>query len=103
MVSNHAQRSRGRPCFLRFFFLLKIEAAQFGGSLHERDKEIGVEDAEFGLQHRGSALEAHARVDGWFGKGIELAGSVAIELHEDEVPDFDVAAAVAGKLAIGVA
>src|SRR5258708_2552783 len=32
-----------------------------------------------------------------------LAGPKAVELHEDEIPDFNVAAAVAGEFAIGVA
>src|SRR4029077_19995117 len=27
---------------------------------------------------------------------------VAVELHEDQIPDFDVAAAIAGELAVGV-
>ncbi len=38
-----------------------------------------------------------------FGRGLRLAAGVAIELHEDQIPDFDVAAAIAGELAIGVA
>ncbi len=38
-----------------------------------------------------------------FGRGSSLPLGVAIELHEDEIPDFDVAAAVAGKFAVGVA
>ncbi len=48
----------------------------------------------------GGAFEAHAGVHRRLRQGIEVAGSVAIELHEDEVPDFDVAAAVAGKRAV---
>ena len=37
------------------------------------------------------------------GSGFKRAGGVAIELHEDQIPDFDVTAALAGELAIGVA
>ena len=36
------------------------------------------------------------------GSGLSLPLDVAVELHEDEVPDFDVAAAVAGEGTVGV-
>ena len=51
----------------------------------------------------GEAFEARAGVDRRLRQRIELAARVAIELHEDQIPDFDVAAAVAGESAIGVA
>ena len=38
-----------------------------------------------------------------FGSGVERAARVAIELHEHEIPDLDVAAALAGEFAVGVA
>ena len=38
-----------------------------------------------------------------FGKRSERARGVAVELHEDQVPDFYVAAAVAGELALLIA
>ncbi len=34
---------------------------------------------------------------------MSVAGGVAVELHEDQVPDFYVAAAVAGELALLIA
>jgi hypothetical protein len=43
------------------------------------------------LQHRREPFEAHPRVDRGLGKGMHRSGLVAIELHEDEVPDLDVA------------
>src|SRR5690606_16371445 len=46
------------------------------------------------LQHGGNALEAHAGVDTGFGQRFHVAGGIALELHENEVPDFDVAIAV---------
>ncbi len=38
-----------------------------------------------------------------FGRGLSVPLASAVELHEDEVPDFDVAAAVAGEFAIAFA
>ena len=38
-----------------------------------------------------------------FGRGLSVPARVAIELHEDEIPDFDVASAIAGKFAVGMA
>src|SRR5690606_29249879 len=46
------------------------------------------------LQHGGNALEAHAGVDTGLGQRFHVAGGIALELHENEVPDFDVAIAV---------
>ncbi len=37
------------------------------------------------------------------GRGLSVPVDIAIELHEDEIPDFHVAAALAAELAIGVA
>ncbi len=54
------------------------------------------------MKDSGDAFEAHAGVDGRLRQGIEIAAGVSVELHENEVPDFDVAAAVAGEFAIGV-
>ena len=38
-----------------------------------------------------------------FGSGSQRSRSIAIELHEDQIPDFDVAAAFAAERAVGVA
>ena len=46
------------------------------------------------LQHRGDALQPHAGVDRGLGQRMHLAVLVAVELHEDQVPDLDVAVAV---------
>src|SRR6185437_7778446 len=51
----------------------------------------------------GEAFEARACIHGWFGQRLERATCVAVKLHEDEIPDFDVAAAIAAELAIWVA
>src|SRR5690606_15035882 len=46
------------------------------------------------LQDCGNALQAHACVDTGLGKRRELATRITVELHEDQVPDLDVAVAV---------
>ena len=72
------------------------------GVLHQRRKEIGLENADSVLQNGSHAFETHAGINRGLRERIQLAVGVAIELHEDEVPDFDVAAAIAGEFAIGV-
>ena len=46
------------------------------------------------LKHGGDAFEAHPRIDAGLGQRRHHALVVAVELHEDEVPDLDVAVAV---------
>ena len=46
------------------------------------------------LQHRGDALETHAGVDRGLGQRMQHALVIAVELHEHQVPDLDVAVAV---------
>ena len=52
------------------------------------------------MQDGGDAFESGSGVDGGLGQRVEHAVGAAVELHEDEVPDFDVAAALAGELAL---
>jgi hypothetical protein len=46
------------------------------------------------LQHRRDSLEAHPGIDRGLGQRMHDAVFVAVELHEDVVPDLDVAVAV---------
>src|SRR5690242_10527056 len=46
------------------------------------------------LEHRGDALEAHARVHAGPGQGRHYAAFVSVELHEHQIPDLDVAVAL---------
>src|SRR5262249_24873373 len=46
------------------------------------------------LEHRGDALQPHARVYAGLGQRRHHALLVTVQLHEDEVPDLDVAVAV---------
>src|SRR5207237_4178879 len=57
----------------------------------------------FALQHRGHAFQACAGVHAGLGQRIELAGSVTVELHEDQIPNLDISAAVATENTIFVA
>src|SRR6185437_11112604 len=57
----------------------------------------------FALQHGSQAFQSHSRVNGWFWKRVERPAGIAIKLHEDQVPDFNVPPALAGKLAVSVA
>ena len=46
------------------------------------------------LQHRGDALQPHAGIDAGLWQRVQHALLVLVELHEDQVPDFDVTVAV---------
>ena len=84
-------------------FAVRLVGRDCAGLFDQRLKQIRIEIADFALQDGGDAFEARAGVDGRLRQGIELARGIAIELHENEIPDFDVAAAIAGEFAIGVA
>ena len=55
------------------------------------------------MQHRRYPLQAHAGINGRLGQRIQLACRVPVELHEHQIPDLDIASAVAAERAIGVA
>src|SRR5262245_28553262 len=76
---------------------------KFRGALQQRNKEIGVVVGDDALQDGGGAFKAHAGVHAGLGQRGQDAAGVAVELHKNKVPDFDVAAAVARKFAMGVA
>ena len=103
MVGDDAQRSSAAfPDFGPEFFVV-INAAEFCSALHQRNKKIGVVIGDDALQHGGDAFEAHASVHTRLRQGSERAAGIAVELHEHEVPDFDVSPAIARKFAVGVA
>src|SRR5690606_14591031 len=58
--------------------------------LEQVDLVIGMDV----LQHGGNALQAHAGVHAGLGKRVHRALRVALELHEHQIPDLDVAVAV---------
>jgi len=55
----------------------------------ERSEDVSVVVGQAVLQHRNEPLKAHARVDVARGQPAQLAGRLAVELHEDEVPDLE--------------
>ena len=57
-------------------------------------EEVDVVVVVHALENGGNALKTHARVDGGLRKLVHDAALVAVELHENEVPDLDVAVAV---------
>ncbi len=63
--------------------------------LEDRGEEVRVVRGQLALNHRGDAFEAHAGVDARRGQLLERAVRLAVELHEDVVPDLDVAVAAA--------
>ena len=69
-------------------------AGQLGGGGDEPYEEVDLVIAVDPLHDRRQALQAHAGVHRGLGQGAELAAGVAVELHEDQVPDLDVAVAV---------
>ena len=57
--------------------------------LYDGLEDVGVVVGSFALQSADEAFEAHAGVDDMHGKLVERAVGATIELHEDDVPDFD--------------
>ena len=56
--------------------------------------DVDVVVGELSLHDGRQPLEPHAGVDGRFRQGVQVAGGVAIILHEDEVPELQVAVAL---------
>src|SRR5262249_52306935 len=60
----------------------------------ERLEKIYVVDGLDALQDGGHALKAHAGIDGRLGQRDTVAGSALLELHENEIPEFEEPVAV---------
>ena len=67
------------------------------GRREQRHEQVDLVVRVHVLQHRGQALEAHAGVDARLRQLVHHARVVAVELHEDVVPDLDVAVAVLAR------
>src|SRR5579871_6199830 len=57
--------------------------------IHDRREHVRVVVARLLLQHRRNAFEAHPGIDMLGRQGRERVVGIAIELDEDEIPDFD--------------
>ena len=77
----------------RFVFQIR-GAGQLAGELDQVLEQVDFVIAVDLLQDRGEALETHAGIDAGCRQGRQAAVVGAVELHEHEVPDLDVAIAV---------
>ena len=74
---------------------------QLARVLDDRPQQVGLVVGELALHHRRDTLQAHAGVDRGTGQRSQDALGRAVELHEDEIPDLDeAAAAIVGKLLV---
>ena len=71
-------------------FLTPVSRGGGDQALEQVDFIVGVH----ALQHGGDAFQAHAGIDTGTRQARHVAGGVALELHEHQVPDLDVAVAV---------
>ncbi len=69
-------------------------AREGGDPLEDRLKEVGVVVRVDALQHRGHSFEPGTGVDRRPGQGRQVPTGVTVELHEHQVPDLEVAAAL---------
>ncbi|KAG0924107.1 hypothetical protein G6F32_014040 [Rhizopus arrhizus] len=93
VIGDHAQR-------------LVLQVGRTGQLRRLADQRLEQVDLIVGmhvLQDRRQALQAHAGIDTGARQARHVAGGVALELHEHQVPDFDEAVAVLIRGARGAA
>ncbi len=66
---------------------------QFSGLLHNGLDQIGVIVRQVALQNGGEPLEPHAGINGRLRQRRQFAVGRTVKLHENQIPDFDEAAA----------
>src|SRR5438874_12235107 len=94
MVSDYAQGGI-------FFVVLSVAGiGKLGKAINDGTEDIGVKDRFFALQDHSEALHAHAGIDILLGQGCARAIKVLVELHENEVPNLQVAFTFAARLTI---
>ncbi len=86
MVGDDAMRDLVRP--------VGVDAGRLGAGADQRPHQVDVVIVVLALHHRGDAFEAHAGVDRRARQVDALAGGELLVLHEDEIPDLDIAVAV---------
>ena len=74
--------------------------ADLGRGQHDRPQDVDVVIRVDSLQHRGGPLQPHAGVDVLAGQRTQIVRRIAdaVELGEDQIPDFDFAAAVGREI-----
>ena len=65
-----------------------------GGGLDQVLKQVDLVVAVDALHHRRQPLQPHAGIHRGFGQRVQHAIRAPVELHEHQIPDFDVAVAV---------
>ncbi len=84
VIGDHPQR-----------FVLQIgDAGQRAGLADQRLEQVDFIVRMDMLQDRGKTLQSHASVHAWRWQRYQCAVGLAIELHEDQVPDLDKAVAI---------
>ena len=86
MVGDHPMRDLGRPVGIGVGFRRRCE--------NEVPHQVDVVIVVLALQHRRQALQPHAGIDRRPRQVHALALGHLLELHEDQVPDLDIAVAV---------
>src|SRR5579863_2673821 len=81
----------------------RLSSQQLGGTLDQRSKKISFVVRDDTLKNGSGTFEAHAGVDAGLGQRRKFSTGVAVELHENQIPNLDVAATVARKFAVSVA
>lgn len=83
VIGDHAHGHVGLP-------VLAVALARHGGDAPDRGlKDVGVVIGLLALQDHAKTFEAHARVDVARRQRFERAVGLAVELHEDQIPDLD--------------
>src|SRR5690348_6578747 len=95
MIGDDAQRGIG----LRVFAVAGVGEA--GETVDDGAEHVSFKDGLFALKNHGDAFETHAGIDVFAWQGCAGAVKVLVELHEDKVPDFQEAFAVASGSTIG--
>ncbi|MNI25030.1 hypothetical protein D3C73_786680 [compost metagenome] len=72
----------------------RLDAHDVFDRADQRAEQVSVENALLALQHAGHTLEAHAGIDRRTRQQRALARCGLLELHEDEVPEFEEAIAI---------
>src|SRR4029453_5970172 len=78
-------------------------AGQLAHPRDQRGEQVRLPARELALHHRGDALEPHAGVDGRLGQRRHAPAGVAVELHENQVPELQPPVALAGRALAGPA
>ena len=86
MVGDDPERRGGR--------LLRRTAERRRGGVDQMAEQIGLENAVDALQDAGHALQPEAGVDRGTRQRLAILLRHLLELHEDEIPEFEEAIAV---------